>query len=317
MKPPHSIQITALGSYAPPKVVTNTDLKNLVDTSDAWIQSHTGIQERHIAQHDMSTCDMAYLSIEDLLKTHNRKASEIDGIICATATADYPGFPSVACMLAERLGTTGPAMDISAGCTGFIYALEVARSMIASQSMKNALVVGSEKLSSVIDWKDRNTCVLFGDGAGCALLEAKDEGIGIMDTYLKAEAAGSKSLVINPQTRAIEMDGRAVYAFAVRTIGQTIETLVKRNNLSLDEIDWIVPHQANKRIITACAKRFEIQEEKFYMNIQHYANTSAASIPIALKEMEQKGLLKEGQKILLVGFGAGLTYGGTLLTWHQ
>jgi len=317
LKPPHSIQITALGSYAPPKVVTNTALKDLVDTSDEWIQSHTGIQERHIAQQDMSTCDMAYLSIEDLLKTHNKEASEIDGIICATATADYPGFPSVACMLAERLGTTGPAMDISAGCTGFIYALEVARSMIASQSMKNALVVGSEKLSSVIDWKDRNTCVLFGDGAGCALLEAKDEGIGIMDTYLKAEAAGSKALVINPQTRAIEMDGRAVYAFAVRTIGQTIETLVKRNNLSLDEIDWIVPHQANKRIITACAKRFEIQEEKFYMNIQHYANTSAASIPIALKEMEQKGLLKEGQKILLVGFGAGLTYGGTLLTWHQ
>ena len=220
-------------------------------------------------------------------------------------------------MLAEKLGTTGAALDISAGCTGFIYALEVARAMIACNSMKNALVVGSEKLSSVVDWNDRNTCVLFGDGAGCVLLEAKDEGIGIMDTYLKAEAAGSKALIINPQTKAIEMDGRAVYAFAVRTIGQTIETLVERNNLTLDEIDWIVPHQANQRIITACARRFGIEVDKFYLNIQRYANTSAASIPLALKEMDDQGLLLEGQKVLLVGFGAGLTYGGTLLTWHK
>ncbi len=315
MKPPQSIQITALGAYAPQKVVTNDELAQIVDTSDEWIISHTGIAQRHIAQEQEQTSDLAYKAIENMLAHHTVDVHAIDGIVVATATPDYPGFPSVACILAEKLGVTGPAMDVSAGCTGFIYALEVARSLIATGTMHCALVVGAEKLSSVLDWKDRNTCVLFGDGAGCALLEA-GSAIGIQDTVLKAEAAGSESLIINAKTKAIKMDGRAVYAFAVRTIGQTILTLAQQNNLGLDEIDWIVPHQANLRIISACAKRYGLNEEKFYMNIQQYANTSAASIPLALEEMERKDLLKEGQKIILVGFGAGLTYGGTLLTWH-
>ncbi len=315
LKPPKSIQITAIGSYAPPKVVTNYDLSHMVDTSDAWIHSHTGIRERHVADEEESTSNLAYRAIEDLLESYNLKASNIDGIVCATATPDYPGFPSVACMIAEQFGITGPALDVSAGCTGFIYALEVARAMIATGSMKNALVVGAEKLSGVVDWKDRNTCVLFGDGAGCALLEPSEEETGFIDTLLKAEAAGTKALTIHPEKHAIEMDGRAVYSFAVRTIGSTIETLVKRNNLAMEDIDWIVPHQANQRIIQACSKRYGIPEEKFYMNIDRFANTSAASIPLALREMDRAGLLKKGQKILMVGFGAGLTYGGTLLTW--
>ncbi|MDD2396306.1 MAG: beta-ketoacyl-ACP synthase 3, partial [Sphaerochaeta sp.] len=217
----------------------------------------------------------------------------------------------------QRFGITGPALDVSAGCTGFIYALEVGRAMIASGAMRNALVVGSETLSTVVDWDDRNTCVLFGDGAGCALLESFEEGEGIVDTYLKAEAAGAEALVIDPKSRAIKMDGRAVYSFAVRSIGQTIETLLERNSLTIDDVAWIVPHQANQRIISACAKRLGIDVQKFYLNIEQYANTSAASIPLALAEMQEKGLLKDGQKLLLVGFGAGLTYGGTLLTWHQ
>lgn len=316
MKPPQSIHITALGSYAPTRVVTNNDLSEMVDTSDAWIQSHTGIRERHIADEEELTSNLAYRAIDDLLAGYNLEASHIDGIVCATATPDYPGFPSVACMIAEHFGITGPALDVSAGCTGFIYALEVARAMIATGSMKNALVVGAEKLSSVVNWKDRNTCVLFGDGAGCALLEPSEEGgTGFIDTLLKAEAAGTKALTIHPKNHAIEMDGRAVYSFAVRTIGVTILALVERNNLSLESIDWIVPHQANRRIIQACSKRYGIPEEKFYMNIDRYANTSAASIPLALREMDRAGLLKKGQNILLVGFGAGLTYGGTLLTW--
>ncbi|MGE4453450.1 MAG: beta-ketoacyl-ACP synthase III [Sphaerochaeta sp.] len=315
MKPPQSIQITALGSYAPQRVVTNDELRTLVDTSDTWIKSHTGIAERHIAGDEETTSSLAFRAIEDLLEANNRDASEIDGIVCATATPDYPGFPSVACMVAEQFGITGPALDVSAGCTGFIYALEVARAMITTGAMKNALVIGAEKLSSVLDWKDRNTCVLFGDGAGCALLEGSDTDTGFLDTLLKSEAAGTKALTIDPVSHAIQMDGRAVYSFAVRTIGETIETLVERNQLSSDEIDWIIPHQANQRIIQACSKRYDIPEEKFYMNIDRYANTSAASIPLALREMDRKGLLHEGQKILMVGFGAGLTYGGTLLTW--
>ncbi|MGE4585241.1 MAG: beta-ketoacyl-ACP synthase III [Sphaerochaeta sp.] len=317
MKPLHSIQITAVGAYAPPKVLTNTELSTIVDTSDEWIRSHTGIGERHIAEKEQTTSDLAMFAVEDLLARFGRSKDEIDGIVVATATSDYPGFPSTACLLAERLGTSGPALDVSAGCTGFIYALEVARAMILSNSMRNALVIGAEKLSSVINWKDRNTCVLFGDGAGCVLLEQDSSKQGLLDTLLKAEGAGSGALTIDPGQRCITMEGRAVYNFAVRSIGETILSLVQRNNLTIDDIDWIVPHQANKRIISACAKRYSLNEDAFYLNIEHYANTSAASIPLALAEMQKKGLLKEGQKLLFVGFGAGLTYGGSLLVWHQ
>lgn len=317
LKPPQSIQITALGSYSPAKVVTNEELSKRVNTSDEWIRSHTGIGTRHIAAEDETTTDLATKAVENLLTASGKHVGDIDGIVVATATPDYPGFPSTACLLAQRFGITGPALDVSAGCTGFIYALEVGRAMIASGAMRNALVVGSETLSAVVDWDDRNTCVLFGDGAGCALLESFEEGEGILDTYLKAEAAGAEALVIDPKSRAIKMDGRAVYSFAVRSIGQTIETLLERNSLSIDDVAWIVPHQANQRIISACAKRLSIDVQKFYLNIEQYANTSAASIPLALAEMQEKGLLKDGQKLLLVGFGAGLTYGGTLLTWHQ
>lgn len=310
-----SIHIAAVGSYSPQKVVTNDELSTLVQTSDEWIRSHTGIAKRHLADQTERTSDLAYLAIQDLVQRYSVDINTIDAIIVATATSDYPGFPSTASLLAGRLGISGPAFDMTAACTGFIYALETGRCMIESGSIRRALVVGAEKLSSVVDWGDRNTCVLFGDGAGCILLEASCNQKGIIDTHLASEP-GELSLYIDPTTRTIRMDGRTVYTFAVRAIGSTIQLLLERNNLTIDDIAWVVPHQANERIIAACAKRLEIETSKFYLNIAEHANTSAASIPIALGEMEREHLLKPGQLVLLAGFGAGLTYGGTLIRWN-
>lgn len=316
VKSPQPIYISAIGLYVPDKIVTNDDLARSVDTSDEWIHSHTGIRERRIAAKDEKCSDLAVKAALDLFAKSNRSKEEIDGIVVATATADHYGFPSTACIVAEKLGIKGSAaLDIGAGCTGFIYALEVARGMILSGSMTKALVFGSEKLSDVVNWDDRNTCVLFGDGAGCVLLEKTNEPKGIIDSTLHAEGAGSLALAITEDTQTITMEGRAVYAFAVRAIGDTVLELLKRNDLTIEDITWIVPHQANKRIIAACSKRYGFDSSLFYMNIERYANTSAASIPIALAEMKEKGLLKSGQKFLFVGFGAGLTYGGTLIQW--
>ena len=310
------IYISAIGCYVPEKIVTNNDLAQSVETSDEWIYTHTGIRERHIAGLQEKCSDLAVKAALNLFSKNSKHQENIDGIVVATATADHYGFPSTACIVAEKLGIKGSAaLDIGAGCTGFIYALEVARAMILSGSMTKALVFGSEKLSDVVNWNDRNTCVLFGDGSGCVLLEKTEENKGIIDSTLHAEGAGSLALAITQDTKTITMDGRAVYAFAVRAIGDTVLELLQRNDLTIADITWIVPHQANKRIIAACSKRYGFDASLFYMNIERYANTSAASIPIALAEMEERGLLKSGQKILFVGFGAGLTYGGTLIQW--
>ena len=306
------VQITATGAYLPPRVVTNDELAQFVDTSDQWITGHTGIRERRWADEQMSTSELAYRAALDLVQ---RCDEPIDAIVCATATPDYPGFPSVASILSERLGCRGPALDVVAGCTGFIYALEVGRAMVASSLAQHVLVIAAEKLSSVLDLRDRNTCVLFGDGAAAVLLEASQEPL-FLDSYIKSEGGGSAALTIDSERRVITMEGRSVYTFAVRVIAETIDALLARNNLSIGDIDWIVPHQANMRIIAASARRYGIAEEKFYLNIDRYANTSAASIPIALAEMERSGALSSGQRIILIGFGAGLTYGGSLLLWR-
>ncbi len=316
MKSPQPIYISAIGSYVPQKILTNEDLAQLVDTSDEWIYSHTGIRQRRIAKKEEFCSDLAVNAAQDLFAKSKKTQEGIDGIVVATATADHYGFPSTACIIAEKLGIKGAAaLDIGAGCTGFIYALEVARAMIMSGAMTRALVFGAEKLSDVVNWKDRNTCVLFGDGAGCVLLEKTDEQKGIIDTTLHAEGSGSLALAITKDTRTITMEGRAVYAFAVKAIGETVLELLRRNDLTIEDTAWIVPHQANRRIIASCSKRYGFDPDLFYMNIERYANTSAASIPIALAEMEEGGLLKAGQNILFVGFGAGLTYGGTLIQW--
>lgn len=327
---PAQVYVRAIGAYVPPKRVTNEELAKTVDTSDEWIRSHTGIGARHIAEDSVTTSDLAVGAAKDLLKRHGIQLGEIGAIVVATSTQDYLGFPATACVVQEKLGLeTIPAFDISAGCTGFIYALEIARGMVATGTVPSALVIGAEKLSAVTDWSDRNTCVLFGDGAGCVLVQGGEERDGaIVDSVLHAEGSGASYLSIPrggtqspfdrdgpPHGHTLHMDGRSVYNFAVRVLGEVVDELLSRNHLVIEDIDWIVPHQANSRIILAAARRLKIDPDKFFMNIEEYANTSAASIPIALREMEERGLLKRGQRVMTIGFGAGLTYGGNLFIW--
>ncbi len=303
----------------------------MVETSDEWIVSHTGIKSRHIAAQEEAASDLAVVACTRALELANTPAEEIDFILLATSTPDFPGLPSTACVVQDRLGCENAgAMDLVAACTGFIYALETARAFVRSGTMRNILVVGSEVYSKIINWEDRNTCVLFGDGAGAALITAVPDGEShIIDSYLRSKGSGAESLYRcaggsrNPFVEGrtelrdiyLSMDGRRVYVFAVQAIIDTIRVLLERNNLTMDDIDWVVPHQANVRILEAACKRAGWPQDKFFVNIGEYANTSAASIPMAMREMEQKGLLKHGQLIMTVGFGSGLTYGGNLLRW--
>lgn len=322
----HVTYIKAVGAYVPPKMVSNDDLAKTVDTNDEWIYSHTGIKNRHICEEEVPTSDLAVFAIHSLVAKYNMKVSDIDAIIVATATSDFIGFPSTACVIQDKLGLDEiPAFDITAGCTGFIYALEIADALMHRDGLHNVAVIGAEKLSAVTNWQDRNTCVLFGDGAGVVILSKTEEGntSGLVDSVLHAKGSGSAYLAIpsggtadrSGEQKTLEMNGRAVYNFAVKVVKDIVLELLERNNLTLDEIDWIVPHQANSRIIAAAARRLNVREDKFFMNIENYANTSAASIPIALDDMNSQSLLQRGMKIITVGFGAGLTYGGNLIIW--
>jgi 3-oxoacyl-[acyl-carrier-protein] synthase-3 len=327
-----ALVIESIGAYVPPKRVTNDELAEHVDTSDEWIRSHTGIGARHLADDDTATSDLAVAAARDALEKAGIPLNEVDGIIVATATPDYVGFPSTACVVQDKLGLNGiPAFDIVAGCTGFIYALEVAKGLLNGGVMHTALVIGAEKLSSIVNWEDRNTCVLFGDAAGCAVVRRTDrqDGRGLKSSTLYADGSGSEYLMVrsggskNPirgeklevADVTLTMEGRKVYNFAVGTIVDTIKTLMERENLTIDDIAYIVPHQANSRIISAAAKRLKFPEEKFFLNIEDYANTSAASIPLALRDLESSGKLSKGDTIITVGFGAGLTSGGNVIVW--
>ncbi len=324
--------IQGIGCYVPEKRVSNDDLAKIVDTSDEWIYSHTGIKNRHIAAEDEASSDLALRASRDALERAGKSPTDLELILLATATPDHLGFPSTSCVLQDKLGAANAAaMDLAAACTGFIYGLETARAFIEAGIYRNILVVGTEVLSKITNWKDRNTCVLFGDGAGAALVTAADTGSsrGIVTSHLAADGSGAGVLSrpvggtrtpfvegrTTPESTLLYMDGRKVYYFAVSVLGKTIETLLEKSGLSLEEIDFIVPHQANVRIIEACAKRLSIPMEKFYMNIEEFANTSAASIPIALTDMSLKGILKPGHLVLTVGFGGGLTYGGNIIRW--
>ncbi len=323
--------IRAVGDYVPDRRISNEELSKTVDTSDEWIVSHTGIHFRHIAAEDQAASDLAIEASKKAIARSGIPVEEIDMILVATATGDFPGFPSTACIVQDSLGAhNAAAMDITAGCTGFIYGLETARSFIASGFSKNILLIGSEVLSKFVNWKDRNTCVLFGDGAGAAVISAvNDTERGILFSLVRTEGAGARLLErtaggsrfpyregqTDPNDFFLKMDGRKVYHFAVRVVVDTIKKILEVNNVGLDEIKYIVPHQANIRIIEAAAKRTKIPIEKFFINIQEWANTSAATIPIALAEMTGKHLLHEGDLILTVGFGSGLTYGGNLIRW--
>ena len=328
-----AVIVKSLGSFVPENRVTNDELAKRVDTDDEWIRSHTGIGARHFAADGETTTDLAERAIRAALERAGVDPSELGLIVVASASPEFFGFPSTACILQDRLGAReAAAFDVNAGCTGFIYALEVARSMLESGEARYAVAVGAETLSRISDWNDRATCVLFGDGAGCALLEKVEgnaksapAGRGLLKSILRAEGSGAKDLYLTQPDRtrtferpafegpmSIVMSGKNVYTFAVRTITQLIEQLSTGSGFKLEDFRWIVPHQANLRIVQAAAKRFGLSESRFYMNIEEYANTSAASIPLALDEMRAKGLLVEGDLVMLLGFGAGLTYGGTV-----
>ncbi|MBN1647782.1 MAG: ketoacyl-ACP synthase III [Spirochaetales bacterium] len=325
-------EIKSVGAYVPPNRVTNDDLAQRMETSDEWIRSHTGIGARHIADKEQSSSDLAYESAQIAIQRAGIQAKDIDMILTATATPDYYGFPSTSCILQDRLGAVNSgALDVAAACTGFVYSLGVAKGLIVSGTARTILVSGVEILTKYVNWDDRNTCVLFGDGAGSVIVQANenDNSGDIIYSKLMAEGSGSEHLAIpyggsrnpfdpkHPEKFSpyMTMNGRPVYNFATRVNNWTLEHILEVNNLGIDDISYIVPHQANIRIIQAAAKRLNIPIEKFYINIQEYANTSAATIPIALNEMHEKGLLKKGDLLITLGFGGGLTYGGNLLRW--
>lgn len=325
------VKILSIGAWAPEKILTNDDLSKMVDTSDEWIVSKTGIKTRHIADAETATSDIAIKAAELALKRGNLKPEDLDMIIVATATPDFIGFPSTSCIIQGKLGAINSgAFDLIAGCSGLSYAVEVARGLINNGTMKNILVIGAEKLSSIVNWEDRNTCCLFGDGAGALILSkaTEDEG-NIIDSIVRADGTGEDALKIkvggsrfpildttpSKEDTCLSMDGQAVYNFAVRVNTEMIQHLMEKHNLTADDIKWIVPHQANYRIIKAASKRLKISEDKFFMNLADYGNTSAASIGIALNEMYEKDLLKRGDYIITLGFGAGLTYAANLIKY--
>jgi 3-oxoacyl-[acyl-carrier-protein] synthase-3 len=324
-----SVVIRSLGVHIPERRMVNDELASMVDTTDEWIRTHTGIGARHLAADGMLTSDIAADAARKALEAGGIGPKDLDLIVVATATPDYFGFPSTACIVQDKIGAQGSiAFDLTAGCTGFIYALSTAQSLLESMQGRNALVIGAEILSRITDWKDRSTCVLFGDGAGAALLSRIGEsGRGIIKSILGADGGSHRDLVLNqaerlkafersePTAPYLYMNGQSVYNFAVKSITVLVERIMHESIHDLDEIRWIVPHQANARIVQAAAKRLRIPEERFYMNMDEYANTSTASIPLALAEMEGKGLLKKGELILLIGFGAGMTYGATVVRW--
>jgi len=327
-----AILITGSGVSIPENHMTNDELSSRVETNDEWIRSHTGIGARRFADDGVLTSDLGADAARQALAKAGLKPQDVDLIVVATATPDYFGFPSTACIIQDKIGAVNAAaLDVNAGCTGFIYGLDVASSMLTAASRKTALVIGTETLSRVVDWTDRATCVLFGDGAGAFVLQKSEtaDSRGILTSWLRADGSGYKSLYMSQPERdktfaregdygkpmSIVMDGKKVYMFAVKAITDSIEALLAESGFKLEDIRWIVPHQANARIVQAAAKRFGIADDRIYMNIEEYANTSAASIPIAVNELADKGLLVKGDLVMIMGFGAGLTYGGTVIRW--
>jgi len=317
-------KIIGVGSCVPPKIVTNDDLAKIVDTSDEWIRTRTGIIERRISDDATATSDLAFLAAERALAAAKFSAEELELIVVGTTSPDYL-FPSVACILQDRLHAfKAAAFDLSAACSGFNYGLAVVSTMLESGKYRNALLVGADTLTKYLDWNDRGTCVLFGDGAGAVVLTATREEKGILGSWLHAEGNLGKYLVMpgggsrDPEEkngRFIKMEGKEVFKFATRALETSILEVLKICQLNLSEIDLLIPHQANIRIIDHVIKRMGLPKEKVYVNLQKYGNTSAASIPIALDEALAEGKIKSGHLVLLAGFGAGLTCGANIIRW--
>lgn len=324
-----SVGILGTGAYVPEKRLTNADLEKIVDTSDEWIVSRTGIKERRIAAPEEASSDLSVKAAEQALGNAGISAEEIDLIIVATVTPDT-SFPATACLVQDRIGATKAAtFDLSAACTGFMYGVAAASQFIATGVYRYALVIGVECLSRITDWSDRNTCVLFGDGAGAAVVGPVKEGYGFKSfelggdgsggDLLKIEAGGSRlpasESTVKGNLHSIAMNGREVFKFAVRVIGSAAEEALSKAGLVKEDIDLFVPHQANVRIIDAAMKRFGLAEEKVVVNLDRYGNMSSASIPVALHEAVEEGRVKDGDTIVLCGFGGGLTWGATVLNW--
>lgn len=308
--------ILSMGKYVPERIVTNDDLSKVMDTSDEWIRSRTGIEERRIAPDDVETSDLAYEAAKEALEASGLQPEQIGMIIVATATPDKV-FPSVSSMVQGRIGAVNAsAMDVSAACSGFIYGLATAQQFIENGVYDYALVIGVEKLSKIIDWEDRTTAVLFGDGAGAAVLGKVSEGRGILSIELGADGMGGKHLQQTDEG-FIEMNGREVFKFAVRQMGETAVSVAEKAGLTKDDVDYLIPHQANTRIMDAARTRLGLAEEKVSKTIHKYGNTSAASIPISMYDDWQDGKIKDDDVIVLVGFGGGLTWGGICLRWGQ
>ncbi len=324
-------KISAVGTYVPPKLLTNADLEKMVATSDQWIQERTGIRERHIAGKGVATSDLATEAARVCLRNRGIEATEVEAILVGTVTPDM-FFPATACLVQDRLGAKGAwGFDLSAACSGFIYALQVGAKLIESGAHRKVMVIGADVMSSILDYTDRTTCILFGDGAGAVLLEPCEEGeVGLIDFVHEIDGSGGQSLYMpgggslhptSPETIAermhyVHQEGGAVFKTAVRKMAELSEAVLERNDLTGAEVDCFIPHQANRRIITATAERLAMPEERVVINIGEYGNTTGATIPLAMATAMEDGRLQKGKLVLLASFGGGYTIGATLLRWE-
>ena len=333
LKPRQSVRakISSLGTYVPPRVLTNADLEKMVDTNDEWIQERTGIRERHIVDKGVATSDIAAEAAKLCLAKRGIDASEVEVIVIGTVTPDM-SFPSTACLVQNKIGATGAwGFDVSAACSAFPYALQVGAKLVESGAHKRVLVIGADVMSSIIDYTDRSTCILFGDGAGAVLIEPCEEGeLGLIDYWHEIDGSGGPSLympaggsalpasheTVDKRQHYVQQDGQAVYKFAVRKMAEATEAVLARNGLTGSDLGCFIPHQANKRIILSTAERLKMPEESVIINIDRYGNTTAATIPLAMNTAIEDGRLKKGDLVLLASVGAGFTVGATLLRWE-
>jgi 3-oxoacyl-[acyl-carrier-protein] synthase-3 len=321
--------ITGWGMSVPESVLTNDDISKMVDTNDAWIRERTGIRERHIARDDQFPSTLGVEASIKALKVANLHPRDLDLIICSSSSPEYI-FPATACLIQDQLGASkAGAFDLLAACSGFIYALNMGAQAIRSGSVKNVLVIGAETLSRFINWKDRNTCILFGDGAGAFVLQASEQPGGVLSAVMHSDGSGADLLAIpaggsrHPSTEAtilegkhyIEMDGKEVFRFATRVMASATREVLDCAGLTLDQVQWIIPHQANIRIIEAAARGLKLPMDRFIVNLERYGNTSTASVPIAMVEALEKGQIKPGDKVVMIGFGGGLTWGAIAAEW--
>jgi 3-oxoacyl-[acyl-carrier-protein] synthase-3 len=322
-------RITGTGSYVPEKVLTNLDIEKFLDTNDEWIKARTGISERHIASDDEQTSDLATRAAERAMEMAGVTAEELDLIVVGTITGDYP-WPATACVVQANLGAKNAgAYDVSAACSGFLYALSCAIDRVEAGRAKKVLVIGAEILSRIVNWEDRNTCILFGDAAGAVVVEASEGPNGVLSTHLHADGTqlellyqpgfGTKFLpsveALESKNYFLEMQGNEVFKVAVRSMSEVASIALQENNMTVEDVDLFIPHQANIRILKATAKKIGLKDEQVYINVNRFGNTSGATIPLALDEANRAGRIKEGDVLLLDAFGGGFTWAATLLRW--